>query len=67
MSKFREFDRDGNGFITLNEAQLVLARDLGFTADRTRGMVSQFDVNHDGRLSYNEFVAFYCKVEEKSV
>ncbi len=45
----------------------MLARDLGFSGDKTTEMVRQFDVNFDGRLSYNEFVAFYCKFEERSV
>ena len=65
QAAFRQFDRDGNGYITLDEAQIVLARELGFSGDKTKELVRQFDVNMDGRLSYNEFVAFYAKVEER--
>ena len=60
-----EFDRDGNGFISPDEACTVLSRELGFTADKTRALLHQFDANKDGHLSYEEFLGFYMKVKEK--
>ena len=63
--KFQEFDADGNGFISLEEACSVLAKELGFNIERTVALVNEFDVNKDGRLSYDEFVGFYSKVKQK--
>ena len=60
-----EFDRDGNGFISPDEACTVLSRELGFSPDKTRSLVQQFDKNKDGHLSYDEFIYFYMKVKEK--
>ena len=60
-----EYDRDGNGFISPDEACIVLSRELGFTPDKSRQLMQQFDKNHDGFLSYDEFIGFYMKVKEK--
>lgn len=63
--KFQEFDVDGNGLISRQEAQQVLRQELGFTPAKTEVLMEQFDMNADGQLSYEEFVAFYVKVKEK--
>ena len=60
-----EFDRDGNGYITPDEAATVLARDLCFPEEKTKSLLSLFDVNKDGKLSYDEFVGFYMKFKAK--
>ena len=46
---------------------MVLSKELGFSVDRTSALVNEFDVNKDGRLSYDEFVGFYSKVKQKFV
>ena len=43
----------------------MLSSELGFSADKTVALLKQFDLNSDGRLSYEEFVGFYAKVKEK--
>merc|ERR1712141_612293 len=62
--KFQEYDKDGNGFISPEEAQAVLTKDLGFNEQKTKTLVDQYDTNKDGQLSYEEFVSFYLKVKE---
>ena len=51
--------------VTLEEAYTLLSRELGFTPKKTQLLLQEFDVNHDGRLSYEEFVGFYGKVKAK--
>ncbi|KAH7282030.1 hypothetical protein KP509_35G008900 [Ceratopteris richardii] len=55
---FRLFDRDGNGFITPEELQIVLSS-LGFPeATRTDAcvdMIARVDKNGDGRVDFVEF------------
>ena len=63
--KFREYDADGNGFVSFEEAAAVLSRELGFGAEQTHSMLAQFDSNHDGKLSYDEFIGFYAKIKDK--
>jgi len=63
--KFQEFDADGNGFISPEEAYQVLHKELGFNEDRSKKMLDMYDVNADGKLCYEEFVALYCRLKEK--
>ena len=63
--KFQQFDQNADGFITRDEAHEVLFKELGFTEEKSHSLVGQFDVNSDGKLSYEEFVAFYQKVKER--
>ena len=60
-----EYDADNSGFIDEDEAKLVLGRDLGFSEKQSVDLVKKYDVNGDGKLSYEEFVDFYSKVKEK--
>lgn len=65
LAAFQQFDVDGNGFVTKEEAHRVLHIILGFTKVQTDQLVGDFDRNHDGKLSYQEFVAFYTKVKDQ--
>jgi len=65
LAAFQQFDTDGNGFVTKEEAHRVLHIILGFTKVQTDQLVGDFDRNLDGRLSYQEFVAFYNKVKDQ--
>ena len=62
---FRDFDSDGDGAITLDEAHVVLEHVLGFGHEATYRMMRTCDVNRDGSLSFDEFVNFYFKVKDK--
>ena len=63
--KFMEFDQDGNGVVTLDEAHEILSRELAFSPAQTEELVKRYDKNGDGQLSYEEFVRFYGKVTSK--
>eukprot|EP00918_Siedleckia_nematoides_P041811 GHVU01091076.1.p1 GENE.GHVU01091076.1~~GHVU01091076.1.p1 ORF type:complete len:237 (+),score=43.35 GHVU01091076.1:53-763(+) len=64
---FMEYDLDHNGFITKEEAYTVLQKELGMNESKSHAMLVQFDINEDGKLAYEEFVAFYSKVKDKKV
>ena len=63
--KFQEYDTDGDGFVSPEEAFNVLKDVLGFTEEKTKILIQQFDTNEDGKLSYEEFVGFYMNVQQK--
>ena len=62
---FTEYDKDRNGFISLSEAHQVLQDEVGFRPQQTTDLLRLCDKNSDGKLSFNEFVQFYFKVQEK--
>jgi len=63
--KFAEFDRDGSGTVTVDEAHEILQRELSFTPKQSIDLVRRYDLNGDGQLDYEEFVHFYAKVKNK--
>lgn len=54
---FTACDSDRNGFITRDEFKNIL-RDNGFyaTDSEVSWLVDRYDKNHDGRISYSEFI-----------
>ena len=65
--KFMEYDCDGNGRVTVEEAHEILRKELAFTPEQSIQLVKRYDKNGDGELSYDEFVKFYYKVRSKYV
>jgi len=63
--QFIEFDRDGDGVVSIEEAHNVLQSQLGFSVNQSVELVRRYDLNGDGRLNYEEFVCFYAKVKTK--
>lgn len=62
---FNDFDSDGDGRISLDEAHVVLESVLGFSKDASRRLVRVCDTNRDGSLSFDEFVDFYFRIKHK--
>ena len=54
---FNEFDKDGSGSVSVNEAKDVL-RKLKIPDHEIECLVAQHDKNNDGELQYEEFVSF---------
>lgn len=56
---FKKWDVDGNGFISKLELGCVLrALDSSFTLDVIDKLFAFVDTNHDGDISYEEFIAW---------
>ena len=53
---FKNFDKDGNGKISINEVKEILHAqndDSQFVEE----MIKKYDINGDGEIDYNEFLA----------
>lgn len=63
---FRVFDKAGNGYITSSDLRSVL-QCLGeqLTEDEIEDMINEVDIDGDGRIDYDEFVAS-LKAERES-
>jgi calmodulin len=57
---FRTFDRDDDGKISMDEFRFILCR-LGerMPEDEVDNIFREADLNHDGILDYEEFVAYW--------
>ncbi|CAI9268215.1 unnamed protein product [Lactuca saligna] len=53
---FSYFDKDGSGYITLNEIQQS-CKELGIDDAQVEEIIQEADLNNDGHIDYNEFVA----------
>ncbi|ELT92872.1 hypothetical protein CAPTEDRAFT_195972, partial [Capitella teleta] len=47
------------------EAHHILHEELGFDQSKTKKLIQVYDRNGDGHLSYEEFIWFYWKIQEK--
>ena len=64
VPKFKEYDVDGNGFITLDEASAILQTDpFNFPADKVLGLLKRFDKDGNGKLDIEEFAGFYAEAK----
>ncbi|KAJ3123441.1 calmodulin-like 3 [Physocladia obscura] len=61
-SAFKVFDEDGNGFISAQELRHVMASMGENLSDGDiAAMLNDYDVNGDGQIDYNEFLAMMAK------
>ena len=51
--------------VCFQEAHQVLHDELGFDQEKTRKLIQVYDRNGDRQLSYEEFIWFYWKIQEK--
>mmetsp|Transcript_102124 Transcript_102124/g.255926 ORF Transcript_102124/g.255926 Transcript_102124/m.255926 type:complete len:199 (+) Transcript_102124:98-694(+) len=59
-STFSSWDASGDGTISKSELRNVLVR-LGITGENVDVLFKSMDTNHDGKVSYTEFIAFLYK------
>jgi len=59
---FRTFDKDSNGYLDCREFRYILTR-LGdrFTDEEANEIFKEADLNHDGKIQYEEFVNMWKK------
>ncbi|KAI3822675.1 hypothetical protein L1987_10270 [Smallanthus sonchifolius] len=56
FAAFSYFDKDGSGYITLDELQQA-CKEFGVNDFHLEEIIKEADMNNDGRIDYNEFVA----------
>ena len=57
MLRYRKFDRDGNGYISPDELLYVVCNSgEKLSREEAEQLISMFDKNDDGQLSWEEFV-----------
>ena len=57
LEAFKVFDKDGNGFITLDELKDIIQRiEDGVQDTDIQDMLTEADEDKDGKLSFEEFV-----------
>jgi len=60
LSFYRKFDRDGNGYISPDELLYVVCNSgEKLSREEAEELISMFDKNADGQLSWEEFVEFF--------
>jgi len=64
VPKFKEYDRDGNGYISLEEASTILQnKPFNFPADKVVVLLRKFDKDGNGKLDIDEFADFYAEAK----
>jgi len=58
QTTFKRFDTDSSGYISAANLREVLGGTL--TPEELNAMMSEIDANHDGKISYEEFI-HYCR------
>lgn len=54
---FKRVDKDKSGYISSNEVEELLFETYGYPAleEEVKLFMEEFDTNHDGKVSFNEF------------
>jgi len=68
VPKFKEYDADGNGYITLEEASFILENPpFNFPPAKVIFLLKRFDKDGNGKLDIEEFAGFYAEAKATSV
>ncbi|KAL2467630.1 Calcium-dependent protein kinase 11 [Forsythia ovata] len=60
LAAFAFFDKDGSGYITVDELQQA-CKDFGLGDVHLEDMISEIDIDNDGRIDYGEFATMMRK------
>ncbi|KAD4888531.1 hypothetical protein E3N88_20604 [Mikania micrantha] len=63
LAAFRFFDKDGSGYITMDELQQA-CKDFGLQDAQLDEMITEVDQDNDGRIDYEEFTAMMRKGDD---
>jgi len=64
MPRFKEYDRDGNGYVSLDEATSILqSAPFNFPASKVGHLLTKFDKDGNGKLDIEEFADFYAEAK----
>ena len=61
--QFAKFDKDGSGYITMEEVKQVFEERTGgeVSIEQVKEMLGESDKNNDGKINYEEFVVMMAK------
>ena len=64
---FKKCDKDGSGFITIDEVEDMLNDCYGFPPleEEVEMFMTRFDLNHDGKVSWEEFCTCLNKIKSE--
>ena len=67
--QFSKFDKDGSGYITLEEMKQVFEERTGgqVTMEQVKEMIKCSDENGDGKINYEEFVVMMSNRSENAI
>jgi Ca2+-binding EF-hand superfamily protein len=64
VPRFKEYDRDGNGYVTLEEASTILQnKPFNFPSSKVGQLLQKFDKDGNGKLDIEEFADFYAEAK----
>jgi len=64
VPRFKEYDRDGNGYVSLDEATSILqSPPFNFPASKVGQLLQKFDKDGNGKLDIEEFADFYAEAK----
>jgi len=71
VPRFKEYDRDGNGYVSLDEATSILqsapfnfpASKVGHLLTKVGHLLTKFDKDGNGKLDIEEFADFYAEAK----
>jgi len=64
VPKFKEFDKDNNGYISVEEASFILqSAPFNFPPSKVVMMLKRFDRDSNGTLDIEEFSGFYAEAK----
>ena len=64
VPRFKEYDRDGNGYVSLDEATGILQNPpFNFPASKVGHLLVKFDKDGNGKLDIEEFADFYAEAK----
>jgi len=63
QAAFHEMDANHNGYLSIGEIrQCLLRNNVRFNDSEIHRVLAQMDYNHDGRVSYDEYMYFMAQI-----